>query len=97
MNLIYIFLFVVKGRTNKGSIYVFPADKNAYANSIYSIAVNSISPNGGIPEKFGEDCACTLTSTYGEGSQKHIKYMVTFSICIHKKVFNHLVVNCFFN
>lgn len=69
-------IFLLQGRNGKGSIYVLAAGnsghskKNAnldgFANSIYTITINSVGINGTIPD-FAQPGACILASTLGEG------------------------------
>ncbi|XP_053402242.1 proprotein convertase subtilisin/kexin type 6-like isoform X2 [Mercenaria mercenaria] len=72
-----------KGRHNLGAIYVVPdgsdgVSGSGLANSLYTIAVNSVGVNGTLPTK-PQVSACVLTSGLGEGSKLHTNYMLTSS------------------
>ncbi|XP_053402245.1 neuroendocrine convertase 2-like isoform X2 [Mercenaria mercenaria] len=72
-----------KGRNNLGAIYVVPdgsdgVSGSGLANSLYTIAVNSVGVNGTLPTK-PQVSACVLTSGLGEGSKFHTNYMLTSS------------------
>ncbi|XP_039253008.2 uncharacterized protein LOC120330211 [Styela clava] len=78
---------VKEGRNGKGNIFVWSTgngnntddcNSDGYANSIYTIAVGSISSDGK-KAWFGEKCSSMLAVTYGGGTSLH-KNMATTSL-----------------
>ena len=71
--------FLLQGRNGRGSIYVFGGGNggseddscayNGYVNSIYTIAINSVTINGTVPG-YAERCSAILASTYSRDFTK---------------------------
>ena len=89
----------MQGRNGKGNIYVFAAgngglddncNTNAYARSIYTIAISSINSNG-FSATYAEVCTPVLAVAYGGGGGTN-KYLVRTRLR-HGKHFKVLSLN----
>jgi hypothetical protein len=97
-----MYVFVFKGRSGKGVVYVFAGgnggfddncNTDGYVNSIYTIGINSVTIDNEYPG-YAEPCAAILASAY---SGNAVNDMVNMLIFIGKKECKHspFIFHCF--
>ena len=92
MPLFFLFFrLFLQGRNNLGAVYVVPDGSDGItgsglANSLYTIAVNSVGVGGALPSN-PKASACVITSGLSDGNKLHTKFMVSIASNLFYKIY----------